>query len=524
MLILRSLFVFLFVLLMTAAFTQIPKFNSYSAATATVFLDFDGHVVKGTAWNWDSTIRARPSGLSSSRITEIFNRIAEDFRIFNLNITTDSTVFKKAPIGKRMRVIFTPTSDWYGTAAGVSFINSFTWGDDTPAWVFSGLLEGNPKYIGEAASHEIGHTLGLQHQSVYNKNCSLVNEYAEGKGSGEIGWAPIMGVGYYRNVSVWTVGQSIEGCSVVQNDINTIGNGENHIGFRTDEHGNTRQTATNLILTRNNFQAPGIINNSNDRDFFKITLTQRLRLKARVTPSNVGANNSGANVDLFLSLIKSTGDSIGRYNPKSLLNASLDTILPAGVYYFGVDGTLNQNMNDYGSVGLYSLAGSLESITPSPTVLVRGDIKNNHNILKWNVEGETLPRITYLEYSIDGTNFTSVPVTTSSYVHRSPGKQVTYRVKMILPDETTEYSNVITLTNTSPTTVSLTKTIVTNSAEVRSSGDYSYQLMDAAGRLLSTGKLTPGTNEIPLRTIANGVLIMKIFNRSEQYQLRLIKQ
>src|SRR5262245_35233061 len=87
---------------------QIPKFNSNSSASATVYLDFDGQNVRGTAWNWDGTIHAKPAGLSSPLITEIFNRIAEDFRIFNLNITTDSTVFKQAPTPKRMRVIITP--------------------------------------------------------------------------------------------------------------------------------------------------------------------------------------------------------------------------------------------------------------------------------------------------------------------------------------------------------------------------------------------------------------------------------
>jgi hypothetical protein len=181
-----------------------------------------------------------------------------------------------------MRIIITPTSNWYGNAAGISFVNSFAWGDDTPAWVFSVLLENNPKFIAEAASHEIGHTLGLQHQSTYTKNCELVHEYAEGKGAGETGWAPIMGVGYYKNLTLWTLGTSIEGCSVMQNDINILTNGFNNIGLRSDEHGNNREFSTALVLNNNNFQSNGIINNATDRDFFKIILPKRSNLKAKL--------------------------------------------------------------------------------------------------------------------------------------------------------------------------------------------------------------------------------------------------
>jgi hypothetical protein len=75
----------------------------------------------------------------------------------------------------------------------VSYVGSFTWGDDTPGWVFSGLLNNNIKYIAEAVSHEAGHTLGLQHQSNYDAECTKTSEYGQGQGTGEISWAPIMG-------------------------------------------------------------------------------------------------------------------------------------------------------------------------------------------------------------------------------------------------------------------------------------------------------------------------------------------
>ena len=63
---------------------QVPVLNSYPSARATVFLDFDGQYITGTSWNWNGAINAQPAALSSAAITEIFNRVAEDFRIFNM--------------------------------------------------------------------------------------------------------------------------------------------------------------------------------------------------------------------------------------------------------------------------------------------------------------------------------------------------------------------------------------------------------------------------------------------------------
>jgi hypothetical protein len=507
---------------------QIPKFNSNSAASATVYLDFDGQAVKGTAWNWDGTIQAKPANLSSPVITEIFNRTAEDFRIFNLNVTTDSSVFKRAPATKRMRVIITPTYTWYGDAAGVSFINSFTWGDDTPAWVFSSLLENKAKYIAEAVSHEIGHTLGLQHQSTYSRDCELIDEYAEGKGSGEIGWAPIMGVGYYKNLTLWTIGPSIEGCSVTQNDISIISKGFNEIGLRKDEHGDSRDKATSIIIAENNFAVNGLINHSGDRDFFKITLPRRMKLSAKIIPNNVSSNNSGANVDLFLTLIKHIGDTIGRYNPKALLNASADTVLAAGTYYLGVDGSGNQNVSDYGSVGLYALSGSLENISVAPTVLLRGDKRRNNNIINWSIESGPQVRTTYIEYSLDGrfyTPFKDVAENATTYVHQVQGNSlVHYRVRVQMTDESTEYSNVVVLANEWSDKVKLQSNMVQSMVAVRTAGEYAYQLFDETGRLLAKGNLASGVNEVPVRTVKQGLVILKVFNQNEQYHFRIIKQ
>src|SRR6187399_2562106 len=84
---------------------QVPVFNSYPSASAVIFLDFDGHNVTGTNWNYMPVIQCDPSGLDDAKITQIFNRVSEDYRPFNINVTTDSTKYWAAPATKRMRVI-----------------------------------------------------------------------------------------------------------------------------------------------------------------------------------------------------------------------------------------------------------------------------------------------------------------------------------------------------------------------------------------------------------------------------------
>src|SRR5688500_18431280 len=195
-----------------AASAQVPMLSSYHSSTAVLFLDFDGHTVVGTSWNYNGPIVCSPSGLDNTNITTVFNRVAEDYRPFNVNVTTDSTKYLAAPANRRMRVILTTSSSWYGSAGGVAFVGSFNWSDDTPCFVFSALLNYNVKNISEATSHEAGHTLNLYHQSTYDANCNYISDYNYGVGTGEIGWAPIMGVGYYRNFTLWNSGPNSFGC------------------------------------------------------------------------------------------------------------------------------------------------------------------------------------------------------------------------------------------------------------------------------------------------------------------------
>ena len=82
---------------------------------------------------------------------------AEDFRPFNINITTDSAVYLAAPLNRRNRVIITPSSPWAPGVGGLAYLNSFSLNDDVPCFVFTDRLGTNMgKIIKKCCSHEAG--------------------------------------------------------------------------------------------------------------------------------------------------------------------------------------------------------------------------------------------------------------------------------------------------------------------------------------------------------------------------------
>ena len=511
------------------SFSQTPKLNSYPAAKATIYLDFDGQGVRGTAWNWDGPIDAAPSGFSAQAITEIFNRVAEDYRIFNLNITTDSTVYFKAPAATRMRMIITPTWEWYGRkVGGATYVGSFNWGDDTPGWVFSGLLSNNVKSVAECVSHEAGHTLGLQHQSTWNGSCVKTLEYAEGMGSGQIGWAPIMGVGYSKNLTTWTIGTSSKGCDKIQNDIDVIVK-SNTFGLRSDEHVSTLSGATPVTLMGSEFAATGIINTQDDRDVFTFQVNSSANFRINANPQSIGPGNEGANLDIKVSLLNHKGDTVGRYNPAELLNAGVDSNLSVGTYYLVVDGVGNANLSKYGSLGYYAVTGSINQVLPVYRFQLTGNASNNRHELNWVYEADEPVKAINIQYSADGVSFSNlVQLNTGTKTFSwkpNTQKRLYYRAQAItVADERAYYSNMITLQPKGEQGIKLRTNLINNTIELTAGKEYAYSLMDQTGRLLQQGRVNAGLNRIDVYTTQKGVLLLRLQAENESHSEKLIKQ
>jgi hypothetical protein len=524
--------VVLSVLLASEAMAQVPVLNSNPSSQATIYLDFDGQYVTGTLWNWNGAINALPAALDSAKITEIFLRVSEDYRIFNVNITTDSIVFKNAPINRRIRVIVTPTISWYPSlVGGTSMVGSFAWWNDTPAWVFDSNLGYDPKNIAEACSHEAGHTLGLQHQSVYDGSCAKVTDYSPGQGTGEIGWAPIMGTGYSRNMTTWHTGPNAAGCAIIQNDINVIASTTNGFGLKTDDHSDTYASATDIPLTPIDFTAKGIINGLDDKDVFAFTLPNPTSVRLNAVPQNVGAGNAGANVDIRVALINNIGDTVGKYNPYDLLNAGLDSNLNSGTYYIVVEGVSNINMPDYGSVGSYSLIGLIANVLPIHQFRLSGSVSDGMHSLQWNFRADEPIKKLNVEISKDGTRFSTLtelspearsyswkPADNSSVIH--------YRIKAItVADQRAYYSDIATLRpGNKGKAIEVQGTVVSSQIVVNSAQTCSYQLFDESGRMLQNGSLQAGTTRVGINGLAKGLLLLRINDGSETHTFKLIKQ
>jgi hypothetical protein len=527
---LPSLFVILLLCSAQSTKAQVYNLNSYPSASAVIFLDFDGQTVPAGAW-YGTDLYCASSGLTNPQITEAFNRVAEDYRPFNINITTDSTKYFAAPADKRMRVIVTPTNGWYGPAGGVAYVYSFTYGDDTPCFVFTSQLAYNPKYVAEAASHEAGHTLGLFHQSVYNGSCVKTAEYNPGTGAGEIGWAPIMGVGYSKNQTTWYNGPNTNGCNVMQSDLDIIIDPFNGFTYRTDDYASNFAGATNIPFVSNAFNTTGEVEQNTDADFVKFTTTAFGRFQLSAIPVNVGANNSGSNLDIQVNLYNNAQVLLNIYNPATLLSASIDSFMNAGTYYLKIEGKGNINAPGYASLGAYTLQGNFTpGALPLRRLELQGAMINDEHRLNWIIEADEQVTKQILEFSTDGRNFnqlTQSPVASRAYTYYPHiNGTVLYRLNVTFDNGRQFNSNIIAIGKNKATAgpVLISNFINTGAIVVSSPGNYDYAIYDLNGKTLMQGKMTNGTTVINSEKITSGMYIVRFTNETELYTEKFVKQ
>jgi hypothetical protein len=368
--------------------------HSNPSASKVIYLDFNGHTTTGTQWNsqyGQSTITSPGYSLDGSasfsdqeliNIQRIFYSIAEDFRPFAVNVTTEEPPLadlRKDSSGSDTRwgiraVIGGTETDVLGdgNAGGRAYTGSFTWNSDTPAFVFSrSLTNGDVQSVAAATSHEVGHTLGLDHDGQGD------SEYYAGHGTGATSWGPLMGNPYGRSVSQWSKG-SYTGATTTQDDLAIITT-QNGFGYRADDHGNTPAAASPLSGTGKTLAA-AVLARSSDVDFFSFTIPDG-KIDLTASPDSFDPN-----LDIRLTLLDANSQVVVANNPSASLSARITATVAAGKYYLRVEGvgtgspwaTNPTGYTDYGSLGFYAITGTLPASQP-PSIVLSGTIGYTRN-------------------------------------------------------------------------------------------------------------------------------------------------
>jgi subtilisin-like proprotein convertase family protein len=355
--------------------------HSNPGATKRIFLDFDGHTTTGTAWLNGATIVSpaydidnNPSSFSSTElanIREIWERVSEDFLPFNIDVTTeDPGIEALRKVGSSdtewgIRVVIGQNTAPAPGAGGVAYLNSFSWNTDTPCFVFPASLGNNSNVIGVATSHEVGHSLGLYHDGYAS------GSYYGGHGTGATSWGPLMG-NPNRNLTQWSKGE-YTGADNPEDDLAIITNSTNGFGYRNDDFGSTVATASNLNFANSTtISTTGIIERNTDLDYFRFNLAVGGAATINIDPAV-----NGPNLDIEAKLYNASGTLLLTSNPTNAINASFSTTLTAGTYYISIDGVgmgnpfsnpLTSGYTDYGSLGFYSITGTVPSATTPPVI------------------------------------------------------------------------------------------------------------------------------------------------------------
>jgi hypothetical protein len=270
---------------------------------------------------------------------ETWSRVSEAFSPFNVNVTTEHL---DTLAGKVQVEIISGSNAWSGRAVG-GFANTAAFvGGDGPAYVFPENLSNNPRYIGDAAIHEAGHTFDLNHQRRFDASGNLVEEYNTGDGS----IAPFMGNSYSAPLGGrWWKGTTLNNFD--QDDLAVISGATNGFGYRPQDHGQDISHADTLTGL-----GTGVIETTADRDTFHFQSTGGTISAALM----VGAY--GPTLHGKLELDNANGSPIAIAADPNTLGQYLTLTVAPGDYYL-----VAQSFGAYGDVGQYTV-----TVTPEPSV------------------------------------------------------------------------------------------------------------------------------------------------------------
>jgi len=273
--------------------------------------------------------------------------------------------------------------------------------------------------------------------------------------------------------------------------------------------------------------ANGLVNAWSDRDVFRLIVPVSSPVRINIDPMHVGDANAGANVDLKLTLLNHQAETLSVKNPPLTLSTGLDTILSAGTYYLQIEGTSNTNLPAYGSLGFYSLQGSMGTILPVKKLILKGRKTGEQHILSWEIDTDEKINEISIESSTDGNNFTrltTIQPGSRSFTVRQPQQSTHYRIRLQAgEDKTVNYSNVIFIREGAGNNLLVQNKIVTNTLIIEAASDGVFELIDVKGQTVSNGRFRSGNNFISTSQLPKGLFFLRTNANNQVQTYKLIK-
>ena len=407
----------------TRQLLTVPALSSNPNAQMTVFLDFDGQdygnqivrVQQNPNLELEMmsaipgfTIDGTPGPDSPAEerlIEEIFNRVAEDFRPFNVNVTTVQPPTGVLQIrvsvggngivqyhvltrvydlnGALIQTLIGPAQTYRFTSPVFAELDAYRNNQINPVMIFPQQLtasQQNGQTIARLISQGVGRQLGLQNQP----------------GLGTVDSGPIMADLNANPIRDTWANSTV---NLIQDDLARL-TAANGIQERADDFGDSLQNAANASqdLVSSSVATPveiakGIINYKPtsfvpDRDVFRTVLdltqtTGTAELAIDVSGLDLSSHtfrdgatdatlNPGSNLDVVVNLYSANGTLLATDSPSTGINGQIlfeipSTAIPGNrllVYYIEVTTT-----SEYGSLGEYTVDCSLQEVLGAPVVL-----------------------------------------------------------------------------------------------------------------------------------------------------------
>lgn len=360
------------------------------------------------------------SEVDRTNAVQAWRMVAEDYRPFEVNITTNYSVYSNTPVKNRMKVD----------------LNS---GHNSGLCHLAGFGKGAIQCIAtvDNLSHEIGHGLGISHDG---GSINSIGDYYQGNDH----WGTIMGYVSLGKMGTFNNGD-YEGASNKEDDLQIIAS---HLTFRADDHSNTFLNSSPLVVTRDSVSPihnTGVIEKSDDKDVFELNFSEKSNVNLWIKPlkyyNNLHVKATIYDADKNVLFTSSPYQHQG--NVSSIMQAAkIEGDFEKGIYYLEIENSGYSNdegfvYSSYGSLGYYEISGyagvvqARANVDVSTTTCMNSEVVLNNKSLGtdlnylWTIEGadiksstEQSPKVIFLSKGLHKITLTVSNKNSSSTIEK----------------------------------------------------------------------------------------------------------